>query len=157
MGSRGRKSIASPLLSGGSLETLTGPTAPYDLADSETAEWRAIVAAMPPDHFRRTHFPMLSQLCRHIIASRRVAMLIEQASKRKNIDAGEYALLLRMQSAETTAIIRLSRAMRLTHQALYRGESANLRPLNSIDPPWEFHDKSSRQPWDRERHDVDDD
>jgi hypothetical protein len=41
------------------------PDAPYDLADAGAEVWRAIVASMPAEHFAPSHYPMLTQLCRH--------------------------------------------------------------------------------------------
>jgi hypothetical protein len=96
------------------------PDAPYNLTDVESDEWRAIVASMQPDYFARSHYPMLSQLCRHIVASNRVAQLIESVCKQKKLNRVELASLLALQAAESSAIVRLSRSMRLTQQSVYR-------------------------------------
>jgi hypothetical protein len=96
---------------------------------------------MPADHFKRMHYPLLSQLCRHTVASHRIAMLVEQSSKRKAINVETYAALLRMQATETTSIVRLMRAMRLTQQSIMRADNAKARPLSSLHiAPWERHD-----------------
>jgi hypothetical protein len=105
------------LMIDGSTTVIQRPDAPYDLTDEESDEWRAIVASMPADHFARTHYPMLTQLCRHTVASRRVAQLVQQCIKQKKFNRIEYASLLAMHAAESAAIIRLCRSMRLTQQS----------------------------------------
>jgi len=139
LGSRGRKSIAD-LMIDGSTAVIQRPDAPYTLTDAEADEWRAIVASMPPEHFARIHYPMLTQLCRHKVQSDRVAQLIEAVCKQKKVCRAEYAALLAMQAVETSAIIRLQRSMRLTHQALYRAESAKPRPVAMVKAPWDPDD-----------------
>src|SRR5215207_8341959 len=47
-----------------------------DLTDEQKVEWRAIVASMPPDWFRRETWPMLGQLCSHIVTSRGLRVTI---------------------------------------------------------------------------------
>jgi len=70
-------------------EIILRPEAPDDLTDEQSEEWHAIVNTMPADHFMRGNFPLLSQLCRHIVASRRIAQLIEQAANEKVLDLKE--------------------------------------------------------------------
>src|SRR5258705_9882424 len=122
MRTRGRKSAAALLIDEGPIVT-TRPDAPYTLRDpAEVAVWRSVVAAMPADYFRPTHFALLAQFCRHNVAADRVAQLIETFCRRKKIDCPEFAQLLAMQSVESANIIRLSRQLRLSPQAVYRAE-----------------------------------
>jgi hypothetical protein len=131
--------------------SITRPDAPYSLRDpAEVAVWRATVNAMPADYFRPTHFPLLIQYCRHSVAADRVAQLIEAFSKRRKIDCPQYAALLAMQNAESGAIIRLSRQLRLSPQAVYRAESAKLRQPPTALAPWH------REPWERKKIDESD-
>src|SRR6185369_13619761 len=98
MAQRGRKSIETLMvLQGGLAATPLHPDAPYDIADEEAEEWRAIVQVMPPDHFIRANFPVLTQLCRHIVAARRVAQMIKAYSKKRNFNYRDYAELLKQQ------------------------------------------------------------
>ncbi len=139
MAPRGRKSM-SALMIDGSTAVIQRPDAPYTLTDAEADEWRAIVNSMPADYFARSHYPVLSQLCRHIAASNRVAQLIEQccAKKRgKTFNIDEFNLLNVMQNRESGVIYRLARSMRLTHQALYRAESTKPRPVGMMKAPWD--------------------
>ena len=123
------------------------PDAPYDLTDAEPAEWRAIVASMPPTHFSRGNYPLLAQLCRHIVTSRQVAQLKDQCTKAKKIDAKLFTHLLSLQDKETKSIMYLCRSMRLTQQSIYRGELVGVRPLKgnaeadaTMKNPWEPED-----------------
>ena len=75
---------------------------------------RTIVAAMPPGYFAPSHFPLLAQLCRHCVASDRIAALIEVVAAKKRIDISELTSLHTAQSSESAAIVRLSRQLRLT-------------------------------------------
>lgn len=135
MGDRGRKSIAALSVTSSPLESVQRPDAPYDLTDVEADEWRAIVSSLPADWFDRGNFPLLTQLCRHVSAARRVAQLIEQAAASKDFDRKEFIELLARQEAESRAISALLRSMRLTQQSIMRAETAK-RP------------KASRKPWD---------
>jgi hypothetical protein len=137
MAKRGRVSMSELTTPVCLSEVTQRPNAPYDLTDQEADEWRAIVATMPADHFSRCNYPILTQLCRHVVASRRVAQLAEAAASKQNFERREYMILLQMQATESAAIMRLSRSMRLTQQATKRSEVASSRPLKSTRPPWE--------------------
>ena len=119
------------------------PDAPYDLTDQQADEWRAIVGAMRPDYFSRSHYPLLSQLCRHTVAANRVAQLVESACRRRKLDRTELASLLAMQASESSSIARLCRQLRLTHQSLYRADSTKQRPVSILNAPWDVGKKTS--------------
>lgn len=145
---RGRKSITQIMLeTGPNSPEANYPDAPYNLTDAETDEWRAIVSSMKPGYFARSHYPMLSQLCRHIVASNRVAQLIEDCCKKKKgkstFNEERFSALLSLQATESTAIVRLCRQMRLSHQAIVRAEGVNQRPLKhpALDAPWNNRDE----------------
>ena len=133
MGTRGRKSAA---------ELAVGPVRidraepPYTLTDAEVAVWRMIVNAMPADHFAPSHFPLLVQLCRHVATSDRVKLLIEQLCRKKQIDCDELQRLLAMQNAESLAIVRLMRSLRLSPQSIYRAARPGNRPSSTALTPW---------------------
>jgi hypothetical protein len=126
------------------------PDAPYELDDLAAAEWRAIVGCMPPGYFARSHYAMLSQLCRHIVASNRVSMLVEACCKQRKLDYAHLETLHRMQSSESASIVRLCRQLRLTHQAIYRADSTKQRPVANL-PPW--HRKPDNPSYDVEEND----
>ena len=71
-----RKSMDDLILQQGGLAAMPQrPEAPHELGDEAAAEWRKIVKCMPPQHFIRANYPILVQLCRHIIEARKVAQL----------------------------------------------------------------------------------
>ena len=141
MGKRGPQSMTT-LMIDGSTTTIQRPDAPYDLTDAAADVWKAIVESMPADHFAPSHYPILSQYCRHKVESNRISQLIEQLCKtpegsKRVFNLTEYNLLTTMQGRESTALNRLARSMRLTHQALYRADSPKSRPLlGQTKVPW---------------------
>lgn len=133
-----RKSTAELMVSNHAVvETL--PDAPYNLTDQEADEWRAIVSAMKPGYFARSHFPLLSQLCRHVAASNRIAQLIESCCRERKVDMEKMENLLSMQRGESNAIVRISRQLRLSHQALYQPNQVGrlkARSSTTVEVPW---------------------
>ena len=131
MGTRGRRSIAELMVVNGphgATPANRRPDPPRELDAAEAVEWREIVATMPAGHF--AHYPsliLLTLLCRHIVAARYIDRLIAD-SRKKNKPDREHAMLLRAQSEESAMILKLQRAMRLTHQTVYRADSAKQRP-----------------------------
>ena len=65
---RGRASVAHRAVAPVPTER---PEPPPELDAAEAAEWRAIVASLPPSYFRKS-WPVLADLCFHVCASRRV-------------------------------------------------------------------------------------
>jgi hypothetical protein len=139
MGTRGRRSIAELMVVNGGATPANRPDPPRDLDAAEAVEWREIVASMPAAYFARPpHYPLmilLTLLCRHIVAARFIDRLIADCRKKNKLDR-EHAMLLRTQSEESAMIMRLQRAMRLTHQTVYRADSPKLRPVSTRPPPW---------------------
>ena len=138
MRQRGRKSAASlaVMQMAGPLDRVERPDAPYDLTDEQATEWRAIVNRMPADWFTRETWPMLAQLCRHVIASRRLAMLIaaeETGEGMLNTDL--WLKLLAAQERESRAISSLSGRMRLSQVATLRQDRTEKPRTGS--KPWE--------------------
>lgn len=142
MAKRGRTSVAELMVPENSLEVVQRPDAPYELNDEESDEWRGIIRSMPADHFTRGNYPLLAQLCRHIVAARRISQLISKCMKEKPFQQRLYASLLVLQTSESAAIMRLSRSMRLTQQSTKKAESVRLKPtMDGV-------------PWDREDEDL---
>ena len=142
MAKRGRVSIEELMTPRNPLETIQRPDAPYELGDAEADEWRIIVNSMPADHFMPANYGLLMQLCRHKVAAKTVDQLIVACRKRKKLDVGEYAALLKIQRAESETINRLLRSMRLTQQSVMRAETTK-HPKNGKlleAPPWATDD-----------------
>lgn len=90
------------------------PNPPDHLSEAESAEWTAIVRAMPADWFPRETHGLLAQYCRHVVASRKVAQLLADAD---TDDVAGFARLLRMQIGQSAAIAALSAKMRLSQSS----------------------------------------
>ena len=136
MGARGRKSIAELMVPAALAEVMWRPEAPDDLTVEQSEEWHAIVNTMPADHFMRGNYPLLAQLCRHIVSARRVAHLVERVANEKVLDLKELSALLQLQAAESASITRLSRSMRLTQQSIMRAETTR-HPTAQLARPWD--------------------
>jgi hypothetical protein len=137
MGSRGPRSIEALMIPENPTEIIQRPDAPYDLSDEQAEEWRAIVSTMDPGHFMRGNYPLLAQLCRHIVNARRLAQLIEQCAKEKDFDRKEFGILLQLEATESAAIMRLSRSMRLTQQSVMRADAAKHPKGKPVKNPWD--------------------
>lgn len=136
MGTRGRKSSAElTIRSMATVETIERPDAPYDMTDEEADEWRAVVGRMPADYFPRETHAVLAQYCRHVVASRRVAQLIAQATSGDALDVDTLDKLYKMQEREGRALSSLAQRMRLTQQTNVRIEQA--KKPSMVKKPWE--------------------
>jgi hypothetical protein len=136
MGVRGRPSLEALMVRHHPTEIVQRPEAPYDLTGEQSEEWRAIINFMPPDHFMRGNYPLLAQLCRHIVSARRVAQLIDETAKQTDLNRKEFGALLRLQATESSMITHLLRAMRLTQQSVMRAETTK-HPKGLGKAPWD--------------------
>jgi hypothetical protein len=137
MRQHGRKSLAA-LAAPSGVTLLERPVAPLDLTPEESTEWEAIASAMPADWFQRENWGLLAQYCRHIVAARRVAQLIDAEMARKQVDLASLDKLLTMQSRETTALKAMAASMRLSQQAKYSARGASgASERRTISRPWE--------------------
>lgn len=135
MGTRGRQSAASlSVISGSGVETIRRPDPPDELTDEQAEEWHAVVNRLPADWFPRETLPLLSQYCRHVVSSRRVAQLIERAEAADEFDVDTYDKLLKMQEREGRAMSSLATRMRITQQTTY--DKSKKKPLQGK-KPWE--------------------
>ena len=112
MGTRGRKSADELTAVVAFLPARPDP--PPDLCEAEAIEWREIVHRLPADWFPRETHGLLAQYCRHVVASRRVAALIEAAD---DDDVPALARLMRMQALQSGAIAALATKMRMAQSA----------------------------------------
>lgn len=150
MGNRGRASSAEIAVIGpGGIETVRRPEVPEDLTSDQAAEWRAVVNRMPAGWFPRETHGMLAQYCRHVVAARRVAEMIQSLEEKLEQEPVEGAdkltimlgaaktmdRLLKMQEREGRAISSLATRMRISQQATVRHEKA--RKPQVAKKPWE--------------------
>jgi hypothetical protein len=124
MRQRGRKGIAQE----GTAVALTivqRPEAPLDLTPDETDEWHAVVDALPADWFPRETWPLLAQFCRHTVAARRIAQLIDAEMSKTDMPIMFLKELLTMQRGETAALKALAASMRLSQQSTWNAKSGD--------------------------------
>ena len=115
---------------GGLAADLERPDAPYVLDEAASEYWRRIVNCMPANHFIPANYHVLVQLCRHLVESDRISrMLHSYCQKKDNASVKIYVDLLKAQDAQTAAINRLSRSMRLTHQATFNKTAVRLKRI----------------------------
>lgn len=107
-----------------------------ELTDEQKAEWRAIVNAHPADRFSREHLPMLAAHCRHVVAQRRIAQLIEAAEKAEEFDVSLYDRLLKMQERESRCLASLAVRLGFAYSTAY--EKRPPKGQKSTPKPWEF-------------------
>lgn len=134
MGTRGRVSSAE-LIVAKPLDSVARQQAPHDLTDEETEVWAAVVNAEPADWLSPSSVPLLAQFCRHAIAARKIAELIEKATGDKELKVRDYDRLLGMQERESRAIATLSQKLRISphSQTNHRGNKIKGPPAK----PWE--------------------
>jgi hypothetical protein len=77
MAQRGRRSAAALTLVTGPVESIPRQRAPAELTPEEAKVWDAIVAGEPADWFSASTRPIRAQYCRHIIAARHTAELLQ--------------------------------------------------------------------------------
>jgi hypothetical protein len=143
MGTRGRRSAADIAMDQFLMKAARRPDPPRDLDAAEATEWREIVASLPADYF--AHYPLqivLGLWCRHTVAARQVSKLLADCRNKNKLDR-EHKMLLKAQQEESAMILKLQRALRLTHQTVYRADSAKQRP--ALGPPLLF------KPWNRQQ------
>lgn len=137
MGTRGRQSAAAlSVISGGGIETIRRAEPADELTEEEAEVWRLVVNRLPADWFPAETLPMLSQYCRHTVASRRVAQLIERMqSDTDGFSIKDYDRLLKMQERESRCLASLATKMRISQQTTYDKS----RKKGSVGPkkPWE--------------------
>lgn len=142
MGKRGPRSLASLSLVPGSLARVSRLRMPAELTEAQKETWLAAVNGKPADWFGDEHVPILLEYVRHVSTA---AILTQQ------IDAFEpewlkdddglrrFDRLTAMRAREAGVINTLARSMRITHQALYRGETAATAQKDTPRAkPWEF-------------------
>lgn len=137
MGVRGPKSKAElAVVASGGVTATERQRAPVDLTDEQRAEWMAVVAGLPADRFTREQVPMLAAHCRHTVAQRRIAQLIEAAEKAEEFDVNEYDRLLKMQERESRCLASLAVRLGFAYSTAY--EKRPPKGGKHTPKPWEF-------------------
>jgi hypothetical protein len=135
MGTRGRESSASLAVLTGVISSISRPEPPAELTDEQAVEWLAVVNRMSADWFPRETHGMLAQYCRHVVAARRVAQLVNCCESGDVLDISEYDRLLKMQEREGRAISSLATRMRISQHSTY--DKGKKKPQGGK-RPWEI-------------------
>ena len=135
---RGRRSAAEQALTKAKAApvVVTRPDPPTELTDEQCGVWNAVVDSHPADWFGPSAYPVLIQYCRHVVAARRVAQLIEQlVDTADGLNVLQFDKLLATQDRESRAIASLATKLRITPQATtnHRGNKVD----NSVRKPWQ--------------------
>jgi hypothetical protein len=137
MSKPGRKSAAALSVVGKSpIEATERPRPPSELTTEQKREWVDVVNRLPADWFPRETLGLLSQYCRHVVAARHVAQLIERVEANDELDIEQYDRLLKMQEREGRALSSLATRMRITQQASYDAKRGKGKPLTK--KPWDL-------------------
>jgi hypothetical protein len=142
MGARGPKSTALLAVIGpGGVSATKRPDPPRELTGEQANVWRDVVEDLPADWFPRETHSLLVQHVRHVVASRRIAQLIEAEEQSDGFTLERYDFLLRMQEREGRALSSLATCMRLTQQAMF--DEKKRKPQTSGKKPWEPDNEAS--------------
>jgi hypothetical protein len=116
------------------VETLPRLPAPPELSADEAGVFRDVMNSSEGGWFTQANLPLLVQYCRHTIAARRLAELIERAIGQPNTDWGYFASLLTQQRGESALLSTLATKMRLCQQSTRnnRGNAPRVGPA-----PWD--------------------
>lgn len=112
---------------------------PADLTPAQRSVWLSVVNSRSADWFAPEHEPLLKQYVRHKVNSDLLSQQIEEFQPEwmaEDDGLKRYDRLLGMLARETLALNTMARSMRLTHQAVYRADSAKNRP-NAGRKPWQ--------------------
>lgn len=143
MKSTGRKSAASLSV----VTDITGISrlkAPDYLDDKIKSVWVQIVNSKSADWFGKEHISMLEALCRHIVQAQSLSAMIDVFDITWALeDEGLKRLekLQKMHRLQTQAQENLMRAMRLTHQAIYRADKAPTITSAANKRPWQSNNE----------------
>src|SRR5690606_37371387 len=100
----GRKSASSLEVVSSNVAPIDRPPVPDDLTDEQAEVWQKITNRMPADRFPAETWPLLPMYCRHVVAARRVAQLIEQAEESPDLEVETLDRLYKLQARESRAM-----------------------------------------------------
>jgi hypothetical protein len=132
---RGRPSAASLATIAVPLEVVERVRAPHDLNDEETEVWVSVVNCEPADWFTQSTIPLLTQYCRHVVQTRRIAELIERGTSDPSLEVKDYDRLLHMQQRESAIMMTLATKMRITNQSTINQRGNKISRTRK--KPWE--------------------
>lgn len=133
-GKTGAHLVAVDPHNAGQVSSLARPAPPPELTEEQSEEWQAIVDRLPPTWFPRETWGLLVQYCRHLVAARRIAQLIQATEEEEDLKLARWLELLKAQEAEGRAMSSLATRLRMTQQAT---RSAKEQKPAAVRKPWE--------------------
>lgn len=122
--------------------TLVGRlNAPDHLNEKVKSVWIKIVNSKPATWFGPEHADMLEALCRHTVQAQEVSTMIDNFQATNVMDFEELKHLEKLHklyALNTDKINQFMRAMRLTHQAVYRADKAPVIDGGEKVKPWDM-------------------
>jgi hypothetical protein len=118
------------------------PDPPVELAPDEAAEWNRFWRVSPPDWFPREVWPLLVQLCRHIVHARFLGAGLQELRLSQDLTNPKHiahlAAVSTMHDREGRAIGMLCEKLRLTTQQRIDSVVAAPRQQEQLpeDKPW---------------------
>lgn len=112
-----------------------------ELTAKQAHEWRVIVNRMPPNWFTAETWPILANLCRHIVNSNDISKAMQELSDDLLDDdvRAQYNQLANMLQRESRTIATLSGRLRLTPQSRFESYHAAAEVKH--------HASIGRRPW----------
>lgn len=116
-------------------------SAPIHLNDKVKSVWIKIVNSKPATWFGPEHADMLEALCRHTVQAQEISTMIDNfepswASDYEGLKHLEK--LHKLYALNTDKINQFMRAMRLTHQSVYRADKAPVIDGGEKVKPWDM-------------------
>ena len=112
------------------------PEPPSELDADERTAWLEIVGAMPANWFKTEALPLLHDLVAHIVTSRELQRRLR--AERKTLTLDQLRKITALQARETSAIAKLSSALRLSPKSQYAPRTAANRSEQKRVRPWEI-------------------
>ena len=110
------------------------PAAPSDLSKAEQEVWKQIVDAMAPNWFGPETWPVLRELCFHVVT----AKLVKQRLQKNSNDPKIFRQLILMCRGESKAITELSMRLRITPSTRVNSRQAEREHRHGATKrPWE--------------------
>lgn len=114
------------------------PPAPPELTGDQCVVWDDVVRTMPADWFDPASQPLLVAFCRHTVAARTIARLIDDHHELATTPGlKRFDKLCAMLDREHRAMGLLASKMRLCHSANRRIEAKVERKVSASARPWE--------------------
>lgn len=135
----GKKSLAE-ISSLKNVTAINRLPAPSHLNEKVKSVWIKIVNSKPATWFGPEHADMLEALCRHTVQAQEVSFMIENFDSALALDfegLKHLEKLHKLYALNTDKINQFMRAMRLTHQSIYRADKAPVIDGGDRSKPWD--------------------